>query len=97
MTLIQKIWYNRKNLWKAKSEIVRGWYYYLLGKNQAMVEKRLNICQSNVCGYFDRFGASDESFLKGFQTCADCGCPLRQKVSDPKSSCPKQYWNEKEN
>lgn len=45
--------------------------------------RRESVCRSNICGYFR---ASDA-------TCADCGCPLRNKTAWSEQRCPLGLWD----
>lgn len=60
--------------------------------DSVMAENRILKCKQNICGQYDPNGTSPEAYLKGFQSCGSCGCPLKPKASSPASSCPLGYW-----
>lgn len=95
MGLIKKLIRNRKKLWSDKGEILKVYLHYLFTmtpEDSVRAETRLSVCKTNRCGMYDRNGESEEAFLKGFQSCGSCGCPLKPKVSTPQEQCPLGYW-----
>ncbi len=67
---------------KNRSQILEGFINTIL-KNEdyeKIAEARLDICKTNVCGYYDPEGKSEEAIIKGQPACAACGCNLEVKV-----------------
>lgn len=73
---IQKIWVNRDS-------IAEGFYNAFLNINPEIHEeanRRLSICRSNQCGFYDKEGSSETVVVKGLESCGGCGCNLTGKT-----------------
>ena len=82
MNRIQEIWQN-------KFKIANGIYNYFFGSRKAkeQAKKRLLICQSNKCGQYDKFGESEQTFVKGKPSCAICGCNIKFMCNSQETHC----------
>lgn len=58
--------------------IVRGWWFFINGKNKELMNSRLEVC--NQCVF------------RKWIVCGACGCELHAKASDPEEHCPYQDW-----
>lgn len=63
---------------KKLSQILLGWWFWILNKNDVVATERLNICIP--CEH------------RKFVTCAKCGCVLQAKVRLPEEACPVGKW-----
>lgn len=61
-------------------EIIEGWANLLTGKNKAVMEVRIGICQR--CNSFGSLG----------QCLAGCNCFMRAKASVEQAKCPMKKW-----
>lgn len=65
-----------------------------MGKNRLLFWKRYAVCRT--CPFNSKnkknltFLQRIWSFLGEF--CTECGCPLKSKLTEPLSECPKLYW-----
>lgn len=76
--------------WKNRSQIAEGFYNtYINNTDQikAEGEKRLGICRSNQCGFYDATGTSEKAVMKGSESCGSCGCVLSLKTACLSCSC----------
>lgn len=81
-----------RDLWKRKKEIIEGFYNRYLNISKRIQisnisTKRLLICRSNLCGYYDPYGTSEMAYIYGAETCGGCGCGLEEKTSCLSCSC----------
>lgn len=78
-----------KEIWKNKFKILKAFYAYIKGDKRTvdMSQERLKICQSNICGYYDAFGTSDNAVVKGNAACGICGCNLKIMSSLAEAEC----------
>jgi len=78
-----------KIVWKNRYKIIEGIYrtYFPNKFVAAVAESRLNICESNACGYFDLVGRSEKCLIKGRSCCSGCGCNTDYKVHSLSSYC----------
>lgn len=74
-----------KNKWKILEGIWNNWFpnVYL----DRVATRRAEICRSNICGYYDPKGVSEDCFLKGKSCCSSCGCSLQWKLYSLSSEC----------
>jgi len=77
--------------------VIRGNYYRLIGKNEILYWQRYAICRK--CPINSKNQKSLNSFQKLWsllgEYCTDCHCPLKSKLTEPLSECPKLYWGQK--
>lgn len=93
-------WDKMKKVWNSKGKILEGilnnWFPDDFIKR--IVKGRLEICRSNKCNFYDENGIMENSIVKGFESCGNCGCVLKYKTASLSSSCPmsdlghKGYW-----
>ena len=81
-----------QEIWKKKSLIVDGIYNHFFGSKKAkeQAKKRLKICQSNKCGFYDKEGNSEKAFIKGEPACGVCGCNIAFLTASLDSKCSLQ-------
>lgn len=68
--------------WENRSQIAEGFYNAYVSSNEeikAEKERRITICESNVCGHYDAKGETEKVVLKGQPACAACGCNIPAK------------------
>lgn len=75
--------------WKNRKKIIEGIKNFLFPNSyiERIAEERMTICESNVCGFFDKDGTSDKVYVKGSAGCMACGCKLSWKCRSLSSSC----------
>lgn len=69
--------------WKNRAQIANGFYNtYLNHKPEidAEADRRKAICESNVCGYYDKEGKLETSSIPGKPACSICHCNILLKV-----------------
>lgn len=78
-----------KIAWKNRKKIIEGIWnnYFPNAYVERVAEKRLKICRSNMCGYYDKWGESEAAFIKGFEACASCGCKLSYATRSLSKEC----------
>lgn len=54
---------------------------------EEIAEYRLDICRTNYCRYYDKYGESENAVLKGEESCGVCGCNLSYLVRVMEESC----------
>jgi hypothetical protein len=74
--------------------ILRGNYYRITGKNSDLYKKRNSFCES--CP-FNSKNIKDKTLSQWVwgllgDFCVKCGCPLKSKLVEPMSFCPKSKW-----
>lgn len=74
-----------KNKWKIIDGIWNTWFpnAYI----DSIADKRMKICESNICGYYDKEGRGDNCFVQGSECCLACGCKLKWKQKNLASTC----------
>ena len=92
--------WNLLKLWKRKAQILEGYFnrhlnFWKKDDIESISQKRLAICRSNKCGFYDPDGSSEAAFLKGKESCGGCGCVLVEKTSCMSCSCYLEELNEK--
>ena len=85
-----------QEIWKNKVLIIQGIWNYFFGsrKTKEVAKNRLQICQSNKCGFYDATGQSEKAFIKGEPACEVCGCHLSFLVASMESKCSLQELNQ---
>ena len=83
---------NIKKIWDNKYNIIEGYFNTYINwwnrKNIKQVSnKRLIICRSNICGFYDEHGTSKAAYIKGTESCGLCGCKLIEKTSCLHCNC----------
>ena len=78
-----------KKLYKDRHKIVEGISNLVFLKKEVnrIAAQRDSICQSNVCGQYDKDGSSEKAFIKGSAACAICGCNIRLLTHSLHSEC----------
>jgi len=74
---LQKIWENKRG-------IAEGLYNTFLSHDpeiKAELARRVTICESNVCGYYDAKGETEKVVVRGKPACALCGCNIQTKAA----------------
>ena len=81
-------------LWKKRGKILEGVRNAIFKREdvEVIAEKRLGICRTNKCGYYDRLGESAAAVVKGVESCGSCGCKLSWKSRALSDECPEGYW-----
>lgn len=77
-------------VWKNRKAIGQGVFNAYLSWNEDVkkeAQRRLEICQSNQCGYWDSTGQADELVMKGEPGCKACGCRGSLKVNCMTCNC----------
>lgn len=88
-------------IWKSRRSILEGMrmYYFPKAYVEKIANKRLNICKTNICGFYDELGVQETTIVKGQTSCANCGCVLKFKTRSLSSACPltekgfEGYWD----
>ena len=76
--------------------ILRGNFYRSIGKNKGLYNKRYISC----CGCpFNSKNKKDLTIIEKVWAklgdfCIECGCPLKSKLVEPLSECPKLKWGQ---
>lgn len=76
--------------WKNREQIREGFYNLYLSHNTEVKEeatRRKTICESNVCGLYDKEGKPETSAIPGTPTCSGCHCNISAKTSCMKCWC----------
>lgn len=55
-----------------------------------IAKKRSEICRSNKCGYYDKDGTAEATFIKGSPACGLCGCNEKLKTRCLSCNCALQ-------
>lgn len=88
--IIKDVWYKLIRICINRYKILSGILNILFKKypTEYIAKDRLNICRSNICGYYDKHGDSDKAIGNcGEESCAACGCILKIKVRSMECSC----------
>lgn len=73
-----------KLAWNNRAQIADGfWNTYVVHKPDIDAEaaRRKAICESNICGYYDKDGKPETSSVPGQPTCSICHCNISLKVA----------------
>ena len=79
---VWEIWKNRAYIWQGIKNTV-----FKRDSVEIIAKKRISICRSNVCGFYDEKGSSEKAYIKGKEACSGCGCNLDWKTHSLSSSC----------
>lgn len=77
--------------------ILRGNVYNILGVNKRLFLKRYvycAVCPANSRNSRDLDDAETAWQFVGGEFCTDCLCPLRSKLVEPLSECPRLKWGQ---
>lgn len=82
---MKKLW----KVWKNKNKIIEGvWNSWFPNQFvEKIAAERKAICESNVCGYFDKDGTSEEVYVKGSSGCKACGCNTKWSTNSLSKVC----------
>lgn len=86
MSLLNKL----MTAWRNRSQIAEGVYNTYIEHRAEIKEeaaRRLAICESNVCGYWDATGTHEKLFVKGQPGCTGCGCNGALKTACMSCTC----------
>ena len=77
------------NIIKSFRKIIKGIWNSIFGTTEikSVAQYRQEICQSNKCGHYDRFGLSENAVLRGEPSCDICGCNIKFKTSVMEEEC----------
>jgi len=73
MTLIEKL----KLAWEKREQIADGLYHTYISHKPEIdqeIARRKAICESNVCGYYDKEGKPENAVITGKPSCSICKC-----------------------
>lgn len=79
-----------KLAWENKGSIAEGFYntYISLDKEmQQEAERRKRICESNICGHYDKEGKLETSTIPGQPSCSICHCNIKLMVHSMEKTC----------
>jgi hypothetical protein len=84
-----------KTIWDNKKNIFEGIKNKLFKKEniEELAKQRLEICRSNVCGFYDKEGKGENVIIKGSESCNNCGCNLELKTRCLHCACPIKLWD----
>lgn len=79
---LKKVWRSRKQIWEGiLNTLIHN------PKIEKIASKRLAICQSNKCGYYDHEGKLPIVYVKGKPACGVCGCNAKWLTHSLSSNC----------
>jgi hypothetical protein len=76
--------------WQNRNQIAEGFYNLYISHRESIKEeaaRRLSICESNQCGYWDATGTHENLFVKGEPGCTGCGCNGKLKTACMSCHC----------
>ncbi len=79
-----------KLAWENRSEIAEGFYNTYLSLDKEMkqeAQRRKEICESNVCGHYDKEGKAETSAIPGEPACNICHCNTLLMVHAMEKTC----------
>ena len=78
-----------RKIWKEKSKILEGVVnsVFIRQEIEKVAITRQAICENNTCGYYDKEGSSENTFIKGSPGCGICGCNIRFMTHSMSSQC----------
>lgn len=79
-----------QKVWENRNQIAEGLYNAYISNSEeikAEVNRRMEICKSNQCGYWDPEGKGDKIVLKGQPGCNACGCTAPAKQACMSCNC----------
>lgn len=79
-----------KLAWENKGKIAEGFYNTYISLDKEMeqeAQRRMAICESNQCGYYDKEGKPETSVIPGEPACSLCHCNIKMLVHTMSSDC----------
>lgn len=79
--------------WNNKGTIIEGFYNAYISSAKEVKEeavRRLEICRSNQCGFYNPKGLNNETMkavFPGKESCGGCGCDLYAKCHAMSAQC----------
>ena len=79
--------------WENKGQISEGFYNAYLSQNKEIREealRRLKICRTNQCGYYNPEGKNEGDMIAvfpGAESCGACGCKLYEACHSLSKTC----------
>lgn len=89
MKLKEKI----QKAWENKGTIIEGFYNAYIASNKEIKEeaiRRLEICRTNNCGFYNPKGLNNEymkAVFPGKESCGGCGCDAYAKCHAMSAHC----------
>jgi len=76
-------------IWKNRKKILEGIFntWFPNAYVERIANQRLSICKSNVCGFYDEKGISENCIIQGKPCCSGCGCNDVFKTHSLSSHC----------
>lgn len=87
---LQQLRENLQKAWENKGQIAEGFWNAYISQDKEIkeeIQRRLEICQTNECGYYDPKGEGEKIVMKGHPGCNACGCTLPAKAACMSCSC----------
>lgn len=84
-----------KKIIENKSQILEGIKNTVFKKEhvEIVAQARMDICKTNVCGYYDPEGKSKAAVIPGQPSCGACGCSLELKTRCMSCKCGLETLN----
>lgn len=84
-----------KAIVKNKTQILEGIKntVFKTEHTEEVASARMDICKTNVCGYYDPEGKSEKAVIKGQPSCGACGCSLELKTRCMSCKCGLETLN----
>lgn len=79
-----------KLAWENRNEIAEGFYNTYLSLDKEMeqeAQRRIQICESNTCGYYDKEGKPETSAIPGEPACSICHCNINLMCHSMMKTC----------
>lgn len=79
-----------KLAWENKGDIAEGFYNTYISLDKEMKEeaqRRKEICEFNICGYYDKEGKPETSAIPGEPACSICHCNTKLMVHAMEKTC----------
>jgi hypothetical protein len=76
--------------WQNGNKIAEGTINYFLPYNAEIkkeAERRLSICRTNICGYYDKDGKPGNAVIVGKPSCSICMCNDNIKTNCMSCNC----------
>lgn len=86
-----------KLAWENKGEIAEGFYNTYLSLDKEMKEeaqRRKSICESNLCGHYDKEGKPETSAIPGQPACDICHCNINLMCHSMMKTCSLKLINQ---
>ena len=82
-------------IWQNRSQILEGIKntVFKTEHTEEVASARMDICKTNVCGYYDPEGKSEKAVIKGQPSCGACGCSLELKTRCMSCKCGLETLN----